>query len=288
MGEVKDNTFVLPNKKVTIKFIPRQVGIAASVDKNHVISGGMLEGSVKEFFAPMTRSGGIKNVLTDEEKAFFETSVLQGQNLSAYGPFWKTYSVKLEKGGGILDLSSPEDYLKYKLLLAWDSVIAPSLKEYNKSKLPSYQFYMEEEGENMQIKGRELEETKKAWKNFNKIEDDQSTLAAVLYIMSGKKVSANAKLTYLNTEVSNIVDNKPTEFNRLVEDVLFSTKVFAANLERAGLIVKTKDGYTTIDGLNITEKGKIANLDSVVSFLLDTANNEIKELLESRLDNIKE
>lgn len=285
MGETKQG-FTLPNKKVTIRLAKRKIGMAANVSDNHVIAGGMLEGAVKKFSAPMTRSGGIKNVLTGEELKFYEE--LYNRNMSSYGDFWKDFYVMLEKSGKILDLSDPRDYLEYKVLLAYNGIIAPSLKEYKEHPLPSYQFYMEEEGEDMRIKSKELSITKKAWKNFNKIEDDQETLAAVIFLMTGKKVSANAKLSYLNTEVEKLVDRVPDKFNKLIEDTQFDTKVFVANAERAGIIVKTKTGYETKDGLPVTGKGKANTLDNVVSFILDPVNNEVKELIASRLENIKE
>ena len=289
MGEKKegDFAFALPQKKVTIRLAKRKVGMAAGVSDNHVIAGGMLEGAVKKFPAPMTRSGGIKNVLTKDELDYFEF-IMGGRNMSAYGDFWKDFYVRLEKSGKILDLAQPNDYLEYKVLLAWNNVVAPTLKMYKEHTLASYQFYMEEEGEDMRMKSKELSVTKKAWKNFNMVEDDQETLAAIIFLMSGKKVSGNAKINYLNTEVEKLVDRVPEKFNTLIGDTQFDTKVFVANAERAGIIIKTKTGYETKDGLPVTGKGKSNTIDNVVAFVLDPVNNEIKELITSRLDNIKE
>ena len=158
MGEksTKITKFVLPEAKVTVKFIKRRVGIAADVSEDHVISGGMLEGATKKLYAPMTRNGGIKNVLTNEEKEFFENNIYTGRNLSSYGNFWKEFFVELEKSGLTLDLAQPTDYLRYKLLLSWSDLVAPSLKEYRDHNRPSYQFYMERDGEDARI--RSLEE----------------------------------------------------------------------------------------------------------------------------------
>ena len=66
MGETKKKVgFKLPGGTVKIKFIKRKQGMAANVKDNHIISGGMLEGSVKKFPVPMLRSGALKNVLTE-------------------------------------------------------------------------------------------------------------------------------------------------------------------------------------------------------------------------------
>lgn len=292
MGETKTKVkaFKLPveNTIVHVRFVKRRIGMAAGVSEEHVISGGMLEGATRKFPAPMTRSGGIKNILTTEEKDFFENEIYSGENMSAYGKFWKDFYVILEKSGLRLDISEPTDYLKYKLLLGWGSIVAPSLKAYKASPLPTYQFYLEQEGEEGRMRSKELSVKKLAWKDFDKIENDAETLAAVIFLMGGKKVAGNANLAFLNSEVEKFVDEKPQQFSALINDDYFSTKVFAANAERAGIIIKTKDGYQTAEEMPVSAKGSSNSLDNVVKFLLDPVNNEIKELIQSRLDNTKE
>jgi hypothetical protein len=150
MGE----KFELPSEKVKVRFVKRKVGIASDVSDNHIISGGMLEGSYRKFPVPMLRGGGLKNVLTKEEKEFFEEGPYEGQSLSMYSKFWDTQWVTLEKLGIILDLSVPQDYIKYKILLGWTSVIAGSLKEFTDNPSPAYQFYLERDGEEVRLKLR--------------------------------------------------------------------------------------------------------------------------------------
>lgn len=287
MGE-NNKGFTLPEEKVVIKFIKRKIGIAADVKDNHIISGGMLEGSYRKFPVPMMRNGGLKNVLTKEEKEFFEKEVYQGKSLSMYSDFWDTRYVTLEKLDTILDLSLPEDYIKYKILLGWDAVIAPSLSVYKTSPTPGYQFYMEREGEETRLKSKSLSITKTAWKNFNKIENNREVLSAIIFLMAGKQVAANASLEYLNTEVEKLVDSKAQAFNDLIADSQFETQVLIANAERAGIIKKVKGAYFTKDELPLTEKGQPATIQNVVAFLNNPLNNEVKELILSRLDNIKE
>lgn len=289
MGEKKIGIFELPQEKVHVRFIKRKMGMAADVADNHVISGGMLEGAYKKFPVPMLRSGSMKNVLTAAEKRFFETNILSGQNLGVYGKdsFWNDFYVTLEKVGTILDLSVPNDYLKYKVLLGWDSVIAPSLKDFKENPSPAYMFYLEREGEESKITSKTLEIKKKAWKNFDKIEGDRDVLAATIFLMTGKKVAGNAKVDYLNTEVERIVDNTPEKFNKLVDDAQFESKILVANAERAGLIKIVNRQYETEDGFAITSKGQ-TKVEHVVDFLNDPMNSEVKELLIDRLDNLKE
>ena len=66
MGEVKkDEVFELPESgSVTVIFIKRNKGLSATVDENHVISGGLLEGATRKFCVAPLKGGGLKNVLT--------------------------------------------------------------------------------------------------------------------------------------------------------------------------------------------------------------------------------
>ncbi len=286
MGETSEK-FDLPGGKVKIKFIKRKQGMAANVKDNHIISGGMLEGSYRKFPVPMLRNGGLKNILTKGEKEFFESEVYDGQSLSMYSKFWDDFYVTLEKLDTQLDLDVPEDYIKYKLLLGWDKVIAPSLKVFKNAPTAQYQFYLEREGEEEAIASKSLSSTKLAWKNFNKIEDNKDVLAAVIFLMTGKIASQNAKMTYLNTQVEQLVDGRAEKFNNLIADAQFESQVLVANAERAGIIKKVKGAYETEDGLALTDIGQPATVKNVVAFLNDPKNNEVKELILSRLDNLK-
>jgi hypothetical protein len=104
----------------------------------HVLYGGMAETAVRTFVVPMLSSGVYVNVLTDSEKAFLEEVMgLEYNALSIYkkeNNFWDDANdfgiskVKLQKQDNYLDLSNPEDYIRYKILLANKDFVAPSLE----------------------------------------------------------------------------------------------------------------------------------------------------------------
>ena len=286
MGETLEK-FELPGGKVKIKFIKRKHGMAANVKDNHIIAGGMLEGSYRKFPVPMLRNGGLKNILTKAEKEFFESEVYDGQSLSMYSKFWDDFYVTLEKLDTQLDLSVADDYIRYKLLLGWDKVVAPSLKVFKTAPTAQYQFYLEREGEEEMIASKTLSHTKQAWKNFDKIEDNKDVLAAVIFLMTGKIAAQNAKSGYLNSEVEKLVHGRAEKFNNLIADAQFESQCLVANAERAGIIKKVKGAYETEDGLPLTDIGQPATVKNVVAFLNDPKNNEVKELILSRLDNLK-
>jgi hypothetical protein len=292
MGEVKSkkkvDEFSLPEKKITVRLIRRAKGLAATVGEDHIISGGMIEGASRRFCVPKLRNGGLKNVLTKEEKEWFESNKFFGVNLSIYSEFWKDFAVKLYKHDKILDLSDAEDYLQYKVLLAWDKVIAPSLKAMTENNRATYQYVLIEENEEVQVRGEELGLTKKAWKLYAKYEDNRDVLTSILSLMSNKKVSDSASMKFLRAQVENLVDTRTKDFVNLVEDSDFEIKQLIALAEVAGIIVKKSGKYETVDGLTLAEKGEIATLQNAVKYLNNPRNQEVIDLIRARLANTKE
>ena len=286
MGEVKEG-FMLPDEKVTIKFIRRNRGLAADVGDSHVISGGMIEGATRKFCVPLLRNGGLKNVLTNEEKEFFEKGHFMGVNLSIYSDFWKDQYVSLEKIDTILDLSIPEDYLKFKILSAWDDVIATSLEDYKTKNKGTYQFYITKAGEELKDRSKKLDLIKTAWKEYYRIEDNRDVLISIIYLMSGKKLSDNSTMKFINTEVETLVDTRTKDFLNLVEDPNFETKTLIALAENAGIILKKNGKYETIDGLTLAKQGEIASLPNAVKYLIDAKNQEVRDLIEARIKTTK-
>lgn len=287
MGE-KSKGFVLPNETVTVRFIKKSKGLAATVKENHIISGGLLEGATRRFSVPMLRNGGLKNILTIEEKQYLESGPFMGVNLSVYGDFWADYTVRLGKEDTKLDLNNPEDYLKYKVLVAWDQVIAPSLEEYTKTKRPSYQYLMIKSGEEQKALSKNLSLTKQAWKLYAKIENNRDILISILNLLSNKKVSNNSSIDFIQTEVETLVQTRQKDFVTIMQDADFETKSLIALAENEGIIIKKSGKYETVDGLSLANRGDLATLKNAVKFLNDPRNQEVVDLIKARLENTKE
>ena len=136
----------LVNKKVYVKFIPRNyMGIS---NQKHILYGGMAENSVTILTVPVLDSTGTyKNVLTKNEKKFLEEFMgLEYDALSIYkkvNNYWDNFIVRLTKQGIVLDLSDPNDYIKYKVLRANNDIIADSLETLRDKPRPLYFFAIE-------------------------------------------------------------------------------------------------------------------------------------------------
>ena len=286
MGELKEESraaFVLPDKKVTVRFIKRRKGMAAGdhISDDHVIAGGMHSGATRSFPAPMNRNGSLVNVLTKAEKEVIES--ITGLDLSVYGEFWKTFTVRLKKTDRILNLGNVQDYMAYKVLLHLHDHVAPSWSA-RKDKL-TYQFVLIHEDEEMKENKKALDYKKLAFKHYGKIEDDKELLVGILKLLSRKPISETSTLLWLQEQVETRVDNDPQNFVELVQDSSLYTKILINKGVTAGVVLKRGDVYETADGLSLCEADEVATFRNAVRYLDNARNQEVRSLIEAKINN---
>lgn len=280
---MSNKKFTLPDEKVIIRHIPRNRGIATNVGKDHVMSGGMLINATKKYVAPLQRNNTVKNVLTDEEKATLEE--MTGLNLSVYGDFWSDFYVTLRKedNANILDLSQPMDYIAYKILSALTKVnIAPSWEDRNRNL--DYEFAITRENELLVSSKKEFSTKSEAFKHYGKIESDRELLITVLKLLTNRPVSKDSSLDWIQAEVGKIVDTEPSRFLSVINDSGFHTKVLIHKGIDNNYIIKTGNRYSTKDGLELCEAGSIPTLENAVEFLDNPKNQDIRSLIEAKIN----
>jgi hypothetical protein len=283
--EVTKSAFTLPKDIVIVKFIKRKMGMSANVDENHVISGGMLSGSKKKFCAPLQRNGSVANILSPEEKTHLEE--LTNLNLSVYGDFWTTFFVSLYKddANNRFDMSNPMDYISIKILESLKNDIAHSWNDRNKKQ--TYQFVITRSDEEFKEKKVKLDTKKQAFKLYGKIEDDKEKLIGILKLLTNQPISADSKLEWIQGKVEEYLDSMPSSFLSILEDKSFETKVLINKGVDSGLIIRNANKYATVDGLDLCENGEIASFDNAVKYLEHPKNQEVRLLIEARIDNSK-
>jgi hypothetical protein len=279
---LEQSSFTLPNEIVIVKHIPRRRGMAANVDDNHVISGGMLMGSVKKFSAPLQRNGGIANILSEDEKEYLEK--VTGTNLSVYGDFWKTFIVSLykESENNRFDLSNPFDYISVKLLQKYKDDVAPTWEE--RDRKSSYEFVITRSDEELNEKKQKYDSKKQAFKLYGKIEDDKEKLLGVLKLLSNQPISKESSLKWLQAKVEEYIDTMPSLFVSVINDASYETKILINNAVDKGIIKISGNKYSTADGLELSSAGQIATFDNAVRYLDAPKNQEVRAIIEAKLD----
>lgn len=145
----------LRNERIIVRFVPNPTAMVQR--KGHILYGGMAENATRSFVVPrLSKTGMFKNVLTDSEKSFLEKAMgLEINALSIYkkeNNFWDDSNpngigrVTLHKQDNYLDLSIPEQYIQYKILLANKDYIAASMEELEERPKATYQFVIISEG----------------------------------------------------------------------------------------------------------------------------------------------
>ena len=157
--------------------------------------------------------------------------------------------VMLKKQDNYLDLSNPEDYIKYKILLANKDYIAPSLQDLEDYPKATYQFVIIEEGDETKSAKSNMSNTMMCYKEYGKVEDDKDTLSLIIETLDGRPVATSSKLEFLQTKINDLIQANPKTFLQVITDKLLPTKVLIRKAISHGIISKRGDFlYLRSDG----------------------------------------
>lgn len=282
----------LRNEKVVVRYLPRETGLVSN--PKHIFYGGMAENAVRIFTVPILEStGAFVNVLTNTEKAFLEAMMgLEVNALSIYqreNNFWTNYSVRLTKSDNYLDLSNPEDYIKYKVLIANKDFIAASLADLQEKPRATYQFVIISENDETKEANKQLNASMEAYMLLGKHQEDKELLKFVAETIDGRPISAKADLTFITGAIQKIIQANPKTFISLIKDPYLTTKVLIQQSVEAGLIRKRGDYlYLAADNSPLCGVSEDPTLNVAAKYLNAPKNQEIKFTLEAKLKTLKD
>lgn len=276
----------LRNEKIYVRFVAKENGLP----KGHVLYGGKADGAVTTVCVPILRStGSLKNVLTGDEKDFLEEALgLDYNALSVYrkeNNYWDNYRISIGKEGLHLDLSDPEDYIKYKVLLANSDIVAPSVEERINRPKATYQFEIVRDDEEATLENAKMNATMASYREFGKIENDIDTLRVLVELLDGRPYAANTKPEFLKARVNSLIQADPKTFLSSVTDPMLHTKMVIRRSQELGKVVKRGDYYyLAADGTPLCENNENPTLSIAARFLNQPAHQDVKFILESEVD----
>lgn len=276
----------LRNERVIVKHVPKETGIVR--DPKHILYGGMAEGAVRWLTVPRLTSGMYVNVLTNAEKACLEEVMgLEYNALSIYNKvdnFWDNYQVRLTKQDNFLNLADPDDYIKYKVLLANKDLIAPSLQDLEDHPKATYQFVIIHENEESQASKKKMNATMQAYMEFGKIQENADILRTIIETIDGRPTSKNSKIEFLQEKVGKLIQADARLFVRVSTDPLLSTKVLIKKAIEGGLI-SNRGGmlYLKADGTPLCEDNEEPTLNIAAKYLNMPKHQELKFAIEAKL-----
>lgn len=283
----------LRNEKVIVRFVPRPSSMVQN--PKHILYGGMAETATRSFVVPRLSSTGMfVNVLTNSEKDYLERAMgLEYNALSVYNKknnFWDDSNsmgigrVTLHKQDNYLDLSIPEDYIKYKILLANKDYIAPSLAALEDRPKATYQFVIINENAEAKMSSSKMDVKMKCYMEYGKIENDFDTLKTIIELIEGRPISPKVKLDYLKGKVNDYIQSNPRRFLATITDELLPAKVLIKKCVEAGLIGKKNDTYyLRADGNPLCEMNEESTLNNAARYISSVKRQELKYSLEAKL-----
>lgn len=281
----------LRKEKIIVRYVPRQSRMVTN--PKHILYGGMAENAKRTFVVPRLSSGRYVNVLTDDEKDFLEDIMgLEVNALSIYNKtnnFWDDSNdvgiskVTLTKQDNYLDLSDPEDYIRYKILLANKDLIAPSVKVLEDYPKATYQFVIISEGDETKAAKKGMTTIMQCYALYGKLEDDFNALRVIVETITGVTIHPNTKKEFLQTKVNDLIQSNSKMFLKVASDPLLQTKVLIKRCIEGGLIAHRGNQYYIKDGnVPMCDNGE-PTLNVAAQWLNLPKNQDIKFSLEAKL-----
>lgn len=286
-------TGFLKNEKVIIQFIPKPEKTRNITNPSHVAYGGKLQGTYDHISPPRLRKDTMQNVLTKQEKEGLE--YIMGRDLSIYGDFWKGYKkgglwpFSLGKDDTVLDLSVPEDYIVYKVLLQ-SNLVANSVEDYEKKYRASYSYIMVREGYEDKQEEMKVSLKAEAYDFFsNKLKKSEDAMRYVLRNI-GKHTHSGQDKGFLISEIGKAIDN-PKDRGVILEmskDKYFKEKVLLEEAFRMGVVDRISGQYFTKENEPISGDGDEPTESNSARFLGSPVGQEMRLAIEARLKNARE
>lgn len=283
----------LRNERIIVRFVPSPTAMVQR--KGHILYGGMEETATRSFVVPrLSKTGVFKNVLTNNEKEFLEKAMgLEIGTLSVHNKvnnFWDDSNpsgigrVTLHKQDNYFDLSVPEQYIQYKILLANKDQIASSMQELEEKPKATYQFVIISEGDEAQKNLSKMDVTMNCYVEYGAIKNDKDTLRVIIEQLERRPVSSNVKIDYLQTKVNDYIQADPRRFYNAITDKYLSAKVLVRKATEAGIIgMKNNTYYLRKDGTPLCEMGEDSTLNNAAKYIASIKHQELKYLIEAQL-----
>lgn len=276
-------------EKVIVRLIKKHRGFVS--DSKSPFYGGLAPNSEIKLVVPRLRNGELKNVLTNNEKEFFEKTLGLPENaLSVYkneNNYWVTStpncinSVRLTKRDSILDLSKPADYIRYKILLANEDIICPNMSEQNNKN--TYMFVLINDKQEATTLNKKVDMKLEVYTTFQKYSDNADKLRALCYLGDGKKTAKTTGIELLKAKMMDIIESNITRAASIFNDPLLDQKMLIYNAVEKGILAERNGIYYNKEtGNPLCREYEVANLSTSASYLADVANQELMFNIQKR------
>ena len=286
---MEENSFCpLKNERVIVRRLLKEGKIT---NPKHVLYGGMALGAFHTFTVPMLRNGQLVDVLTKQEKDYLEEVMgLETNALSVHRKvdnFWSNYQVKLGKEDTYLDLSIPEDYIKYKVLLNNTEQIAPNLDAVTLRPKETYEYVLLHESEEAKANKKRVNKNIEAYKILGKIEGDRDKLRTIVEIATSRPQHRTVSVDVLTDQIDRLIQSNANLFLTIAQDPLLDTKVLLKKGIEFGAVKIKNDLFYDSDGRPLCDAGN-ATFSVAAEWLNKPKNQGVKLAIEAKIKSAEE
>lgn len=220
-------------------------------------------------------NGSYNIPIPEEEKRDLEKTLqMEKGNLDKHSKYWKGYKYHIQDRDVVLNLDNPEDRIFYYVCLGSKefSNSVNDLDNWPKAKYVIYNAEEDAKKENLKVLNK-----KKAYKHYTSMTAKE--MRDVLKLMG--KQSDNISDTLADNKVSEIVENDPKEFLRVVNLKDFKVRVFLSNLIQNN-IIRTNQGHHFFGDIAMGHDEETA-----LEFLTNKKNQETLMSLKNKLESLK-
>lgn len=286
--ETEEPVSCLKKEIIIVHHIPKESSLVHN--PKHINYGGMAIGASRWLTVPRLKNGQYVNVLTNNEKAFLEDIMgLDYNSLSIYKAkdnYWSNYMVQLQKDDNYFDLSNPDEYIKYKVLLANSDIVAPSLDALQNRPKATYEFVILHKSEEAASITKKVNYTIESYKMLGKLDGDWDKLRVILETATGKPVSRNISTDEITAEIDKLIKADAKLFLAIAKDELLDAKVLLRLSVEYGIVKLKNKLFYTEDNNPLCDKGD-ATLSVAAKYISMPKNQELKLSLETRVKEIK-
>jgi hypothetical protein len=273
-SEITDSGFMFANAKswITVPLDKRTgllVSVLDNVTKNKTIEYPTVELTEQEFFEKQL---GLSPGDLDSNR---QIQLPNGKRESISYFKGVNGAVCLKNEAIELDLSRPDDMLKYKILAShFKTLVAPTLADQNRKS--GYRYVIMDVDQIVKEETSRLKLEMEASEAFNSIKTDIQKMLEVIW-MKESKISESTNIDFVSTECYKIAKNTPAEFLAIMKSPLKDVKLTLLKAVKKGVIVKGKDqAYLLRDGLSI------GTMEDALKWLKNPENFDRVELIKDQ------
>jgi hypothetical protein len=179
-------------------------------------------------------------------------------------------------------LSIPEEYIKYKVLLANTECIAPSLDAVNLKQKETYEYVLLHEEEEAKANKKRVNKNIEAYKILGKIEGDKDKLRTIVEIATSRPQHRTASIDALTDQIDRLIQANANLFLTIAQDPLLDTKVLLKKGIETGAVKVKNDLFYDADGKPLCDAGN-ATFSVAAEWLNKPKNQGTKLAIEAKI-----